>query len=337
MKEIFLSSLTPMLTLFLFIAIGFTLTKTKTLPNSTSKVLARLLTFAVCPALNFASMSQNFNIKYIGTYASFIILSFICILIAVFLATFLARFFVKDKENYDRNVYKYALTFGNYGYVGTPLIIALFGMKGYAFFSFLTLPCAIIIYTWGIGILIPKEEKQSTKTIIKNLLNMPTIALLVGMLVGITGLGEILYTTDSLVFITDALSKLGNCMAPLAMLLAGVTVAKYDLRKMISNKKVYIASIFRLVIIPVILIPISYGFILLFNLIGINLDNTFLFLFFFIIASPLGMNTIVFPEAFGGDPSTGASLTLISHVLMVITIPLMYALLTVIFGPAPIF
>ena len=157
------------------------------------------------------------------------------------------------------------------------------------------------------------------------------------MLVGITGLGELIYSTSSLSFLTDALSKLGNCMAPIAMLLAGVTVAKYDFKKMITNKKVYVASIFRLIIIPAILITISYGFILLFNLIGINLDNTFLFLLFFIIASPLGMNTIVFPEAFGGDPSTGASLTLISHILMVITIPLMYSLLTVIFGPAPIF
>ena len=337
MKEIFFSSLTPMLTLFLFIAIGFILTKTKMLPDTSSKVLAKLLTFAVCPALNFASMSQNFNIKYIGTYASFIILTFICLLVAIFLATFLARFFVKNKEEYDRNVYKYALTFGNYGYVGTPLIIALFGLNGYAFFSFLTLPCAIIIYTWGIGILIPKSEKQSTKTIIKNLLNLPTLALLLGMLVGITGLGEVIYSTSSLTFLTDGLSKLGNCMAPIAMLLAGVTVAKYDFKKMITNKKVYLASLFRLIIIPAILLPISYGLILLFNQLGIKLDNTFLFLFFFIIATPLGMNTIVFPEAFGGDPSTGASLTLISHILMIITIPLMYTLLSVIFGPAPIF
>ena len=157
------------------------------------------------------------------------------------------------------------------------------------------------------------------------------------MLIGITGLGEILYTTPSLVFITNALADLGSCMAPIAMLLAGITVARYDFKKMLTNKKVYVASIFRLILIPCLLISLAYGLILLANIIGINLDYTYLFLFFFIIATPLGMNTIVFPEAFGGDPSTGASLTLISHLISVLTIPLMYALLSVLFGPAPIF
>ena len=36
---------------------------------------------------------------------------------------------------------------------------------------------------------------------------------------------------------------------------------------------------------------------------------------------------VVFPAAYGGDPSTGASMALISHTLSVLTIPVMYALL----------
>ena len=49
------------------------------------------------------------------------------------------------------------------------------------------------------------------------------------------------------------------------------------------------------------------------------------------------MNTIVFPEAYGGDASIGASMTLISHVLCVITIPIMYALLVEVLGFLPVF
>ena len=43
-------------------------------------------------------------------------------------------------------------------------------------------------------------------------------------------------------------------------------------------------------------------------------------------ATPLGMNTIVFPASYGGDTKTGASMAMISHVLSVATIPLMYYL-----------
>ena len=46
----------------------------------------------------------------------------------------------------------------------------------------------------------------------------------------------------------------------------------------------------------------------------------------------LGLNTVVFPEAYGGNPETGASMALISHTLCVITIPIMYSVMTLIFG-----
>jgi predicted permease len=57
-----------------------------------------------------------------------------------------------------------------------------------------------------------------------------------------------------------------------------------------------------------------------------------LFLTFFFCATPLGLNTIVFPEAYGGDPETGASMALISHLLCLVSIPLFFALMVTLFG-----
>ena len=51
-------------------------------------------------------------------------------------------------------------------------------------------------------------------------------------------------------------------------------------------------------------------------------------LMMFAFATPLGLNTVVFPAAYGGDPSTGVSMATISHTVCVVTIPIMYALLT---------
>ena len=42
---------------------------------------------------------------------------------------------------------------------------------------------------------------------------------------------------------------------------------------------------------------------------GLFVDNTPLILLFFAIAAPLGLNAVVFPEAYGGDPETGAPLS----------------------------
>ena len=43
-------------------------------------------------------------------------------------------------------------------------------------------------------------------------------------------------------------------------------------------------------------------------------------------AMPLGLNTVVFPAAYGGDTTPGASMALISHLMSIITIPIMFTL-----------
>ena len=68
-------------------------------------------------------------------------------------------------------------------------------------------------------------------------------------------------------------------------------------------------------------------FVTILKIFGVN--ETVLTLTLICFATPLGMNTIVYPAAYGGDVRTGASMTVISSTLSVITIPLMYLLLIV--------
>lgn len=118
------------------------------------------------------------------------------------------------------------------------------------------------------------------------------------------------------------------------MLLAGFTVANYSIKAMLKKRKVYIATMLRLLVLPSAIIGAIFGIKELMNLIfGLSINNAMLHLAFFATAAPLGLNTVVFPEAFGGNPETGASMAMISHTLCIISIPLMYALLVLVFGP----
>ena len=122
-------------------------------------------------------------------------------------------------------------------------------------------------------------------------------------------------------------------MGPVAMLLVGFTIASYPTKDMIADKAVYVSSVLRLTAIPAAIIAILFGLKTLANAaFGMTIDNTVLFLCFFAVATPFGMNTVVFPEAYGGNPKTGASMALISHTLGVISLPLLYALMTLLFG-----
>ena len=82
-------------------------------------------------------------------------------------------------------------------------------------------------------------------------------------------------------------------MGPIAMILAGIVVASYPIKEMLSNKKVYIATALRLIFIPSLLIAILFFVKEFANMIwDLNIDNTVLYLCFFSIAAPLGLNTV---------------------------------------------
>lgn len=104
------------------------------------------------------------------------------------------------------------------------------------------------------------------------------------------------------------------------MVLAGVVIGGYKFKDLISDKKVYAVSFLRLIVIPALM---------MFVLMLLGTDPEIMTLALICYATPLGLNTIVYPAAYGGDTKTGASMAMISHTLSVITLPIMYLLFIV--------
>ena len=104
----------------------------------------------------------------------------------------------------------------------------------------------------------------------------------------------------------------------MAMLLAGFVIGGYEFKSLLADKKVYIATLLRLIVIPGIIV-------LSLKTLGTNKEIMTLALIAF--ATPLGLNTIVYPASYGGDTKTGASMAMISQTLSVVNLPPMYLLL----------
>ena len=329
MLDTFFATLNPMLTLFICIAVGFIVRKAKLLPEDAGTVMAKLETWVFCPALSFTTMARYCTLDSLGTHATNVLISACGVAIAMGIAIPLACIFIKKKCP-ERGVYMYALAFANSGYIGDPVVLALFGERVLSYYKLYCLPISLMIYTWGISVLVPREKGKGGT--LKKILNAPTVAMFIGMAVGLSGLGESIPTP-----VNNALDSLKSCMGPVAMLLAGFTIASYSFFGMLGKRKVYLATLLRLFIIPSVIIASLLGIKELANLIfDLNINNSVLYLTFFATAAPLGLNTVVFPKAYGTDPETGASMAMISHTLCVLSIPLMYALMILIFGE-PIF
>lgn len=313
--EVFLATLSPMLVLFIYLSIGFILNKTKIVPENSGTVMSKLENFVFVPALVISSFSKNCTVDSLKKDWQLVLYAVLGLTIAYCISLPLSSAFAK-KGTYQKNIYKYALTFGNFGFMGNAVVPAIlgsvFGDSVLYYYLLFTLPLQIAVNTWGIYVLIPKENRTGSP--LKNLLTPAFISIIIGMIIGLTGLGNKLPS-----FISEVLNNCGNCMGPVAMILTGFVVGGYSVKELLGDKKVYITTFLRLFVIPAFIIGI---------MILINASPMVVCFTTFAFATPLGMNTVVFPAAFGGETRTGASMAMISHSLSVITIPIVYSIVS---------
>lgn len=308
---IFTATLNQMLFLFLLIAIGYVLAKLNLVPEKTENTLSKLENYIFLPALILGNFISNFTIDKLNNYKSLIIGSIVVEIFVIAISFLVSRAVTKD--SFLRNIFLYGLCFSNFGFMGNAVVSALFP-DIFAEYVIFTLVLWSGIYLWGAPVLLigDNDEKMNFKKAIKNFLNPMFIAMLIGMVIGIAKIRVP-------AFIDNVIVSLGDCMSPIAMLLTGMTVARSKLKEMVAYKSIYIITIFRLIVYPLIFVFIS-------KFIPESL-NTFVICTLVSLAMPLGLNTIVIPSAYGKDTRIASGMALVSHLFACITIPVMFLLL----------
>ncbi len=304
--DVFSATLNQMMVLFLFLALGFFLNRELILPVTSSKVLSKLETFLFVPCLIFSVFYKYCTVENFKAKWTYMLYGLIIMAVSLFIALFLTRLFAK--EDYLKRIYTYSFAVSNFSFMGNAVVLGVFGEKILFDYMIFTLPLNMYVYSIGTASLIPSDKAK--KISIKTFINPIFIALLLGAVMGLASI-------PLPKFLTSAITSAGNCMSPLAMLLTGFVVGNFSIRELVKNKKVYFASIIRLIILPAIFMLV---------LIALKTDKAILRVALCATAMPLGLNTVVFPAAYGGDTTPGASMALISHVLSIVTIPIMFAI-----------
>ena len=312
--EIFLLTLQQLMMMALLMVAGFLLRKKNIVPENTGVALSKLETYIFVPALSITNQLNNCTVETFVNNSKLILYGAVIIGVAIPLGILLARVFVREKS-YTRNIYQYGLTYSNYGFIGNFIILGVWGDLMFYKYSMFTFILAITCSSWGLYMLIPKGQASLWKNLKKGLTAPPMIALFFGIVCGLLNLKQYFPS-----FVLSALDNASKCMGPAAMLLSGMVIAGYNIKELMANKKVYILALTRLILIPGV-------FLIVLKLLGVSEEIMILLLVAF--ASPLGMNTIVYPAAYGGETKTGASMTMISSALCVVTLPLMYYLFIV--------
>lgn len=308
--NVFISTLNQIVFLFGFIIIGYILVKCKVLSENSSSVLSKLENTVFIPALVMSTFIENFTIEKISASWKLLVISFLLAFVAIPIAILTSKLVTKDK--YIQKIYTYGLSFSNFGFMGNAVVSTVFPDVFFEYLIF-TLPLWVLIYVWGVPRLLITDtaKKQTVKDSLKSFVNPMFIALIIGIVIGLIRLPLPRW-------IVSIIDVSGDCMSPIAMILTGIVVSSVSLKETFKNIKIYIVSIIRLIIIPLLFILIVPLF---------KMSETAYICALCSLAMPLGLNTIVIPSAYGKDTSVAAGMTVISHLLAVITIPIIFTIM----------
>lgn len=306
--ELALILLKQVVIMLIYLCIGAVCFKTKLITAEGNKSLSNFVLYAVNPALIFISYQQDFSVKLLKGLLASLVLS--AAGMGLFIAA--AYLFIRKKEGAETGIERYSSAYSNCGFMGIPIASVLFGAEGVFYITAFNTVFNILMWTHGV-VQISGDRKQMN---IKKVVTNPTvIATTLGFICFVTKfrLPEIPYS---------ALSSISAVTAPLAMTVAGVTIARTDLLKAVKK-----LSLYRVCLIKLIVMPLVCG--LLFSAIPFAMDRTVVLTIALALSCPTATTCTMLSIKYGKNSVHAAEIFAISTLLSVITMPMIIYVLEV--------
>ena len=300
--------LQQMIVLFLIMMVGFVCRKVGIINDEASKCLSGIVVNVANPALILSSTINKESAIAGKELALTVVLAIAIYGILLGLAEVLPRLLRVSKT--DFGVYKAMTVFSNIGFMGFPLLVAMYGSESLLYASIFLIPYNVLIYTYGVGAMQIAEDKPekgvSKKVAWNKIFNIGVIACLVTIVL-------YMFKPTVPVFIEDTVTNLSNLTAPLSMLVIGDAMAKMKLRELITGKRLLLFSAVKLIIIPVLGLSVL-------KLLG--LPELLLGVCLVMIATPVGSMTAMLAQQQGGNYELASKGVALTTLLSVLTMPI---------------
>ncbi len=287
--------------MFIMMAIGFLLGKLRIITDDGNKVLSNLSLLLVSPLLTFVSYQREYSSAIAKNLVWALGLTVVSYIVQIGIS-----FAVTGKKRDGRAVERMALIFSNCGYVGIPLVQSIYGNDGVIF---LTMYIAVFyVLTWTLGVSL-MTGKTSFRQTLKNLCTPAVIAVVLGIVCFFARikLPALLY---------EPINAIGEMNTPLAMLIAGATLAGTNIVKCLTSLRMYFLSAMRLLIIPLACAAV------LFCASFAGAPHSILTIVLIATSCPSAVITTMFAHRYGGDTVLASQTFAVSTILSALTIPL---------------
>lgn len=292
--------------LLLMILAGAVCCKLGVFKPTEKSVLANLLLYLVVPAMVLDSYFTEFDP---ATFQN-LLLTFGLSAVALGFGLLLALAGAKGAPKGKRAIIWFAGAFSNAGYMGFPLIRALFGEEGLLYASAFLTVFNILVFTVGATVL---SGQADAGQILRSIVTTPCILAVAA--------GLVIYLCRIPVpeMLASPIGLVGDMNTPLSMIITGATIAGSDLRRLLRNPYLFRALGVRLLLIP------AAG-LALFALLGVH--GTVPTIVLLLEACPTAAITTMFAIQYRTDEELAAGAVVFSTLSSIVILPLYALLLT---------
>ena len=210
----------------------------------------------------------------------------------------------------DKGMYRLVTSFSNLGFMGVPVIAAVYGENAIFFASLGNIPFSILLYTVGVMFLQHGSDNKE-KINLKSMINVPIIATVIATVIFV-------FEIPMPLMVEDVASMLSDACIPLSMMCIGLSLGNVSIKDAFIHPRIYGMNFMRLVAAP-----IAVWFVLHFFITDIVMLGSIVI----VAACPPAVVCAILGMDYGRDGVEASETIFVGTVLSMFTIPLLISLL----------
>ena len=297
----YMNVIETMVILFILAMVGFVANKLGYTNHDFDKTLSRIVFDITCPALILSSVmggtlpDRHLILPLLGV-------GFLTYLILVPLSWLYGKAVGRTRD--EQGVLAFISTFGNVGFIGYPVVTALFGAGSVFYAAMLNFPNTVFVYTMGVIMIAGRRQAHLNWKIFfsPGLVCSYLAAAIVAL--GINDIPKV---------ITQPVTLIGSITVPASMIIIGSQMAEIPMRKMLGTWRAYTCVAMRLLVAPLVIWAVM-------RTIGVPTDvsniNTA------VIAMPAASFATILCLRYNKEMTMVEVVTFLTYVFSILTIPL---------------
>lgn len=295
-----------MVTLFIIVGVGYGAKKTGFMNDQFDRLLSRLVINLALPGMILGSVLTADALP--PREEILVTLALSCASYGVLLAVAYGFTAILRIPDGHRGVYRFMLCFGNVGFIGYPVLSAIFGPGALIYAAVFNLPFNLFVFTIGAWFLTQDTDGDvKVQTTWRTFVTPVMLSCVAAMVLTLAGIHHA-------PILGDALNNLGSITTPAALLIIGSSLANMPVRDLVGDPRLWACAVFRLLITPVIIGLVFQPFVPAGLLLSICIV---------ISGMPVATNGTMLCYQYGGNSRVMAQGTFVTTVLALASIPLL--------------